>query len=160
MDLTFKQITEVTADDYELLLDADPYKGIVDEYITRSTVFEVFNVDKLVGIVALLPTRPHTLEIVNIAVAKEQQNLGIGTQILKKMIFAAKTAGYSTLEIGTGSNSYQQLHLYQKLGFRMSWIDKDFFTKNYPKKIIEEFLTFNGFVLKDMVRLTMELKKS
>lgn len=158
MDLVFNQVTEITEDDYKLLLDADPYKKIVDSYITRSTVFEVRNVDKLVGIVALLPTRPETLEIVNIAVAPEQQNLGIGTQILDKMIAAAKTAGYSTLEIGTGSNSYQQLHLYQKVGFRMSWIDKDFFINNYPKKVIEDALTFDGFILRDMVRLTMKLR--
>ncbi|WP_125762541.1 GNAT family N-acetyltransferase [Companilactobacillus hulinensis] len=158
MDLVFNQVTEITEDDYKLLLDADPYKKMVDSYITRSTVFEVRNVDKLVGIVALLPTRPETLEIVNIAVAPEQQNLGIGTQILDKMIAAAKTAGYSTLEIGTGSNSYQQLHLYQKVGFRMSWIDKDFFINNYPKKVIEDALTFDGFILRDMVRLTMKLR--
>jgi len=158
MDLVFNQVTEITEDDYKLLLDADPYKKIVDSYITRSTVFEVRNVDKLVGIVALLPTRPETLEIVNIAVAPEQQNLGIGTQILDKMIAAAKTAGYSTLEIGTGSNSYQQLHLYQKVGFRMSWIDKDFFINNYPKNVIEDALTFDGFILRDMVRLTMKLR--
>ena len=158
MDLVFNQVTEITEDDYKLLLDADPYKKMVDSYITRSTVFEVRNVDKLVGIVALLPTRPETLEIVNIAVAPEQQNLGIGTQILDKMIAAAKTAGYSTLEIGTGSNSYQQLHLYQKVGFRMSWIDKDFFINNYPKNVIEDALTFDGFILRDMVRLTMKLR--
>ncbi|WP_334328821.1 GNAT family N-acetyltransferase [Companilactobacillus sp. HBUAS59699] len=158
MNLEYRQVTEISEDDYKLLLDADPYKEIVDSYISRSTVFEVSNVDKLVGIVAMLPTRPETLEIVNIAVAPEQQNLGIGTLILQKMITSAKAAGYSTLEIGTGSNSYQQLHVYQKVGFRMNWIDHDFFVKNYPQKIIDKYLTFDGFVLRDMVRLTMKLK--
>lgn len=157
MNLEYNQIDDISEDDYKLLLDADPYKEIVDSYISRSTVFEVLNVGKLVGIVVLLPTRPETLEIVNIAVAPEQQNLGIGTLIVKKMIESAGLAGYSTLEIGTGSNSYRQLHIYQKLGFRMDWIDKDFFIKNYPKKIIDKYLTFDGFVLKDMVRLSMKL---
>ncbi len=158
MNLEYRQVEEISEDDYKLLLDADPSKEIVDSYIKRSTVFEVLNLDKLVGIVAMLPTRPETLEIVNIAVAPEQQNLGIGTMILEKMIASAKSADYNTLEIGTGSNSYQQLHVYQKVGFRMSWIDKDFFTNNYPRKVVEKYLTFDGFVLRDMVRLTMKLK--
>lgn len=158
MNLEYRQVTEISEDDYKLLLDADPYKKIIDSYISRAIVFEVWNVDKLVGIVAMLPTRPETLEIVNVAVAPEQQNLGIGTLILKKMIASAKAADYETLEIGTGSNSYQQLHVYQKVGFRMDWIDRDFFVRNYPQKIIDKYLTFGDFVLKDMVRLTMSLK--
>lgn len=45
-----------------------------------------------------------------------------------------------------------QLYLYQKCGFRMTSIDRDFFVRHYAEPIIE-----NGLVLKDMVRLSQDI---
>lgn len=140
---------QLTEEHYQLLLTADPSLTLIENYLPRSLCFQLYQ-DTLTAIILLLPTRPETLEIVNLAVATEQQQRGFGTQLLTFAIDYAKNHGYKTLEIGTGSTSFQQLALYQKLGFRMTSIDSDFFVHHYEEPIIE-----NGLLLKDMVRLRL-----
>lgn len=96
----------------------------------------------------LIDTRPKTVEIVNIAVDESVQNQGLGEKLLHFALNWAKEQHYSTVEIGTGSTSFAQLYLYQKCGFRVTNIDRNFFVDNYPEPIIE-----NKLVLKDMIRL-------
>lgn len=152
MTLIFKEITKLTPQHFELLLDADPSQNIVEDYAKRGNAFEAIKVNKLVGIVVLLPTRPETIEIVNIAVHPDFQNQGIGQDILKFAIQTAKKQNYVTLEIGTGSTSFGQLYLYQKMNFRITGIDQNFFIRHYDEEIIE-----NGLILKDMIRLQQDL---
>jgi hypothetical protein len=58
--------------------------------------------------------------------------------------------GACRLEAGTGTFGYQ-LAYYQREGFRVSAIDRNFFLDNYPEPIYE-----NGIQHKDMPRLTLE----
>ncbi|WP_179203807.1 MULTISPECIES: GNAT family N-acetyltransferase [Vagococcus] len=148
----FNEIQKLTTYHFELLLEADPSQQIVEDYTTRGVVFEVLQAQQLVGIVVLLPTRPETIEIVNIAVHPNFQNQGIGQEIIKFSIQTAKDKQYHTLEIGTGSTSLAQLYLYQKMNFRITGVDRDFFLRHYPEEIIE-----NGLILKDMIRLQQDL---
>ncbi len=53
------------------------------------------------------------------------------------------------MEVGTGSFGYQ-LAFYQRHGFRVTSIDRDFFARNYPEPIFED-----GIQLFDMLRLTL-----
>lgn len=78
------------------------------------------------GVYVLLPTRPVTVELVNIAVAEEQQGRGIGKQMVMHAIQTARRDGYSVMEVGTGNSSIGQLALYQKCGFRIVAVDMDF----------------------------------
>jgi N-acetylglutamate synthase-like GNAT family acetyltransferase len=57
----------------DLLLLADPSKDLVEEYVKRGQCFIAEDEGQVVGVYVLLPTRPRTVELVNIAVAKEQQ---------------------------------------------------------------------------------------
>ncbi|SFC35396.1 Acetyltransferase (GNAT) family protein [Bacillus sp. OV322] len=100
----------------------------------------------------LLPTRPETAELVNVAVAKEKRGKGIGKELVMHAIKSAKEKGYKTIEAGTGNSSIDQLALYQKCGFRMNSIDRDFFIKHYHEEIYE-----NGIQCRDMVRLSQDL---
>lgn len=152
MKLLFNELTQLTDLHYELLLEADPSKKLVDDYTHRGFTYEVILDKKLVGTIVLLPTRPETLEIVNIAVEPTFQKQGIGQQMLTFAINYAKKNYYRTLDIGTGSTSISQLYLYQKMGFRISGIDTDFFIHHYSEEIVE-----NGLVLKDMIRLRLNL---
>ena len=63
---------------YELLLLADPSKKIVEEYVNRGDCFIAECGNQVVGIYVLLPTRPKTVELVNVAVAVEHQGMGLG----------------------------------------------------------------------------------
>ena len=136
----------------KLLLLADPSREIVEEYIKRGECFIAEKDNQIQGVYVLLPTRPNTGELVNIAVAENQQGRGIGKQLVMNAIQTAKTKGYKTIEVGTGNSSIGQLALYQKCGFRIIGVDIDFFIKHYPEEIFE-----NGIQCRDMVRLSLDL---
>ncbi|MFP5112998.1 GNAT family N-acetyltransferase [Bacillaceae bacterium C204] len=136
----------------ELLLLADPSKVIVEEYVSRGECFVAEIEQQIVGVYVLLPTRPETVELVNLSVAYNQQGKGIGKQLVLDAIQTAKSIGYKTIEIGTGNSSIGQLYLYQKCGFRIIGVDLDFFIRHYPEEIFE-----NGIHCRDMVRLSQDL---
>lgn len=150
--MCIKVIQEITSTHMDLLLSADPNESLIIDYLKRAASFEYRLKEQVVGVIVLLPTRPKTLEIVNIAVSSQQQNQGIGEALLRYALTFAQEQAYQTVEIGTGSTSFAQLYLYQKCGFRMTGIDRDFFLRHYSNEIIE-----NKLVLKDMVRLRIDV---
>ncbi|CAJ1179721.1 putative N-acetyltransferase YvbK [Companilactobacillus crustorum] len=151
-DIKIIPFQKATAEHYHLMLMADPSKTIVKSYLPRSYKFELVADAKLLGLVLLIDTRPETIEIVNLAVAEEFQNSGYGEKLVHFALHWAQKNHYHTVEIGTGSTSFAQLYLYQKCGFRVVSIDRDFFVDNYHEPIIE-----NKLVLKDMIRLKKQL---
>ncbi|WP_339194657.1 GNAT family N-acetyltransferase [Solibacillus sp. FSL R5-0449] len=136
----------------ELLLLADPSKSIVEDYLAKGECFVAESNEQIIGVYVLLPTRPKTVEIVNVAVAEEHQGKGIGKLLIDDAIRVAKTKGYKTIEIGTGNSSIGQLALYQKCGFRIVSVDHNYFIKHYSEEIYE-----NGIQCIDMIRLSKEL---
>ncbi|WP_301107441.1 GNAT family N-acetyltransferase [Sporosarcina sp.] len=136
----------------ELLLSADPSRHIVDDYMKRGTCFVAEDGEAIIGVFVLLPTRPGTVELVNIAVAEDRQGEGIGKRLVLAAIAHSKSKGYKTLEIGTGNSSIGQLALYQKCGFRIIGVDRDFFIRHYAEGIFE-----NGMQCRDMIRLSQDL---
>lgn len=150
--LVFRLAGRETPPPYELLLDADPSRAAVDEALERGQLWLALSNDELIGALILLPTRPHTLELVNIVVAPAHQGRGHGKTLVWFAIEQARAAGFRTLEVGTGSTSLAQLALYQKCGFRVTGVDADFFTRNYAEPILE-----NGIPLRDMLRLSRAL---
>ncbi|MTI47940.1 MAG: GNAT family N-acetyltransferase [Firmicutes bacterium] len=136
---------------YDLLLLADPSKDIIDEYLKRGICY-VCKTNEIVGVYVLLNTRPKTMELVNVGVREDMQRKGIGRILVQDAIRKAKESNMETLEIGTGNSSLGQLALYQKCGFRIVGVDKDFFIRHYDEEIIE-----NGIKCVDMIRLSMDL---
>lgn len=63
---------------FELLLDADPSEQRVRNYLSRGKCWTAKLDGSTVGVYVLLPTRPDTLELVNVAVAPDFQGQGIG----------------------------------------------------------------------------------
>ncbi|WP_078544852.1 GNAT family N-acetyltransferase [Litchfieldia alkalitelluris] len=137
---------------FDLLLLADPSQLIVEDYLKRGECFIAEISGNMIGVYILLPTRPNTVELVNIAVAEELHGKGIGKQLVMDAIKTAKNKGHNTIEIGTGNSSIGQLALYQKCGFRITGVDLDFFIKHYPEEIYE-----NGIQCRDMIRLSQDL---
>jgi ribosomal protein S18 acetylase RimI-like enzyme len=136
----------------DLLLLADPSEKLVEEYLKRGECFVAESRQQIVGVYVLLPTRPETVELVNVAVVEEEHGRGIGKQLVKHAIQVAKEKSYKTIEIGTGNSGIGQLALYQKCGFGIIGVDLDFFTRHYPEKIYE-----NGIQCRDMIRLSQDL---
>jgi len=136
----------------DLLLLADPSRILVEEYIKRGECYVAESDGQIIGVYVLLPTRPETVELVNIAVIKTRHGKGLGKQLVIDAINVAKSKGYRTIEVGTGNSSIGQIALYQKCGFRITGVDIDFFIRHYSEAIFE-----NGIKCRDMVRLSQDL---
>ncbi|PFA69122.1 GNAT family N-acetyltransferase [Bacillus sp. AFS015802] len=136
----------------ELLLLADPSEKMVKEYTYRGECYVAELEERIIGVYVLLPTRPETIELVNVAVAEERHGQGIGKQLVMDAVKVAREKGYKTIEVGTGNSGVGQLALYQKCGFRMVGVDVDFFVRHYPEEIYE-----NGIQCRDMIRLSQDL---
>lgn len=138
---------------FDLLLLADPSRKTIGDYLSRGICYVCkTETDEIVGVYVLIKTRPNTMELVNVAVKESMQGKGIGKKLVLHAISVAKKEGAKTLEIGTGNSSIQQLALYQKCGFRIVGVDRDFFVRHYDEEIVE-----NGIVCRDMIRLSMDL---
>jgi N-acetylglutamate synthase-like GNAT family acetyltransferase len=151
-DMMIRKLTVDEEPPMDLLLMADPSPKLVEEYIKRGECFVAESNGEIIGVYVLLPTKPGTVELVNIAVVEEQHGNGVGKELVMDAIKKAKARGIKTIEIGTGNSSIGQLALYQKCGFRMTGVDRDFFTRHYPEEIFE-----NGIQCRDMIRLSQDL---
>lgn len=136
----------------DLLLLADPSKVLVEEYMKRGECLVAEHDAQIIGVYVLLPTRPETVELVNIALIENQQGKGLGKKLVMSAIKVAKSKGYRTIEVGTGNSSIGQIALYQKCGFRIISVDIDFFIRNYSELIYE-----NGIQCRDMIRFSQDL---
>lgn len=136
----------------DLLLLADPAEEMIQKYIARGETYIAEHGGIVVGVYIFVSLGEGTVEIMNIAVREEFQGKGLGKQLILDAMNGIKQAGYKRIEIGTGNSSIGQLALYQKCGFRISGIDRDFFLRNYPEVIVE-----NGIQCVDMIRLSLVL---
>ncbi len=132
----------------DLLLEADPSEELVREYCSNGFVYGAAVDDELMGVYVLLPLSDGIVEIKNIAVAEDARGQGYGKRLIQHALSEAERLGFGNVEIGTGNSSVDQLMLYQKCGFRIDSIDRDFFLRNYPEPIFE-----NGIQCRDMIRL-------
>lgn len=136
----------------ELLLLADPSRDIVEGYLGRGKCYVAEEDGAVIGVYVLIPTRPETVELVNVAVEESRHGRGIGKQLVLHAVRTAREQGARTIEVGTGNSSVAQLALYQKCGFRITGVDRDFFIRHYPMEIVE-----NGIPCRDMIRLSQDL---
>nr|WP_295866857.1 GNAT family N-acetyltransferase [uncultured Chitinophaga sp.] len=137
---------------YDLLLLADPSREMIDTYISDSRVYLALIGDVRVGVYVLTPLSDKKAEVKNIAVHESWQGRGLGKQLLTDAAIKARELGFEILVIGTGNSSVAQLYLYQRSGFEITAIRKDFFVQRYPEPIYE-----NGIPCKHMIMLEKRL---
>ena len=135
----------------DLLLEADPSEQRVREYLDNSICYLAVESGEPLGACVLSRIDDGVLELYNIAVRPDSQGQGIGTALLHHVIGAARDKGYGRIELGTGTFGYQ-LAFYQRAGFRVTAIVRDFFTDSHEEPIFEM-----GIQLRDMLRLSLEL---
>lgn len=137
---------------WDLLTLADPSVPLIKEYLRSGAVFVAETGGRVVGVSVLRGLSPRRGELVNIAVDPDAQGRGIGTQLVEHCMQTARQRGWKTLEVGTGNSSAGPLALYQKCGFRITSIDREFFLRHYPDPITED-----GVPCVDMIRLSRDL---
>ncbi len=135
---------------WNLLLDADPSRREVRKYISRGELWLLEDDRRVLGAMVLMQTRVDVLEIMNIATDASKRSKGLGAALLTKARQRAKQLKLRTLHVGTGNNSFRQLEFYQRFGFRICGVDRDFFVGRYSRPYEHK-----GVVLRDMVRMEM-----
>lgn len=148
---------------WPLLLDADPSRSKVRAYLPRSICFAAHQgapeasgpPARIFGVCVLVPLGEQAVasawELMNIAVAVDQQRRGIGRALLLQAIAWARYRGAQQLEVGTGSFG-DPLRFYQRQGFRVRSVVPDFFLTHYPEPLFEQ-----GLQHRDMLRLVLPL---
>ncbi|MCD9028799.1 GNAT family N-acetyltransferase [Luteimonas sp. BDR2-5] len=132
-----------------LLLLADPSEEKIISYLPRSRCFVASSGGVVVGACVVQPLGAGAHELMSIAIQPAHQKSGHGTALLKWVIDFFRRSGASRMEVGTGTFGYQ-LAFYQRQGFRVTAIDRDFFIRHYPEPVFED-----GIQLFDMLRLTL-----
>lgn len=132
-----------------LLLIADPSESKICDYLKNSICFGAFINNDLVCVCVTNSNAEGELELFNIVSLPNIQGQGVGSKLLKFVIAEFKSRNVSRLVLGTGTFGYQ-LVFYQRLGFRVNAVVKDFFIDNYDEPIYE-----NGMQHCDMLRLSI-----
>jgi N-acetylglutamate synthase-like GNAT family acetyltransferase len=135
-----------------LLLQAEESESAL-RWGLKNLVDAVYYVEQdgaIVG-VATMQWRGDPCEIMELAVAPERHGRGIGRQIVAWLIDEARKRGKSAVLVGTANASIGNIAFYQKVGFRMDHVRKDYFW--YYRQPIYE----NGIRIRDMLVFRYEL---
>jgi ribosomal protein S18 acetylase RimI-like enzyme len=137
-----------------LLLLADESLDQVRSYMNRGELHAFVDADlRALGIVLTIPV-DDGVELKAVAVDASQQKRGIGRRMLAAVLEELRRRGVRRAIVGTANAGIGQLAYYQKAGFRLQRIERDFFSpaRGYPA-VMED----NGIRLRDMVWMDLEL---
>lgn len=138
-----------------LLLADEPeplrgYLNVGDLYVLHDEAGEPL------GVTLTLPygQEPVTVELRNVAVALGQHNRGLGKRMLAAVLADLRARGIRRAVVGTSNAGIGQIAFYQKTGFRLWRIERDYFTaeKGYDPEERE-----NGLAHRDMVWFDQDL---
>jgi ribosomal protein S18 acetylase RimI-like enzyme len=139
-----------------LLLLADDSEQQVRSYMNEGTLYAFGYVgsEDALGMVLAIPEPDGSVELKAVAVAEGLHGQGIGSKMLRAVIQDLHNRGTRHLIVGTGNSGIGQLAFYQKAGFRLWKIERDFFSaeRGYADDLEE-----NGIPLLDMVWMDQEL---
>ena len=95
------------------------------------------------------------VELKTVAVAPTLQRQGIGRELLGAVLGRLEQLGTRRVIVGTSTSNTGALAFYQRAGFRMWKVERDFFSpaRGYPSGLEE-----NGIPVRDMLWLDRELR--
>jgi len=107
------------------------------------------------AIVLAIPLSGGEVELKTVAVAPPMQRQGIGREVLAAVLGRLKQLGTRRVIVGTSTSNTGALAFYQRAGFRMWKVERDFFSpaRGYPSGLEE-----NGIPVRDMLWLDRELR--
>lgn len=138
-----------------LLLLADPSEILIKDYLASGQCYVLESEEsEIVGTFFLQLRDTIQIELVNVAVSEAYQGHGFGRMLVEAAIETARNQSYQQLLVCTGNSSIGQLALYQKCGFRIESIERDYFIHHYSEVIIE-----NGIQCRDRICLVQSLSE-
>ena len=136
-----------------LLRLADDSDEAISGYLNTGTLYVLRLDDQPIG-VALLGEQDRDAEVLSIAIDEDHQGEGWGTRLLRHLIEEARAAGRPRLRLATAAADTATLRLYQRLGFRLSSVERDYFvpSRGYPTGLVAD-----GIRVRDRVWLDLDL---
>lgn len=138
-----------------MFLLADDSEQEVRSYYQMGDLFALRDADGTTrGIVLAIATGHGVIEIKSIAIASGLQRRGLGTKMIRLVLSELRARVARKVTVGTGNSSIGEIAFYQKAGFRLWRIERDYFSESRGyRKGIEE----NGIPLRDLVWLDLDL---
>ena len=139
-----------------LLLLADepePLRG----YLQDGDLYALLAEDgHALGATLVMPTpdEPAAVELRAVAVAQDQHNKGLGQKMLAAVLADLRERGTRRVVVGASNAGIGQIAFYQKAGFRLWRIERDYFT---PAKGYDPDERENGLPHRDMVWFDQDL---
>jgi ribosomal protein S18 acetylase RimI-like enzyme len=139
-----------------LLLLADESERQVRSYMQCGDLY-VYASDAerdAAGVMLVIAAEEGAVELKAVAVAPHLQGQGLGLRMLRAVIDDLRARGVRRVIVGTPNAGIGQLAYYQKAGFRLLRVERDFFSadRGYPPHLEE-----NGIRLRDMVWMDQDL---
>ena len=131
-----------------LLMEADPSEAMIEKYLDAGELYALLANGQTAGEAVIVSREDGAMELKNLAVAGAYRGRGYGKKLVEHMVKLCSTRA-ERLYVGT---SPANVPFYEGLGFKRAYIEKGFFTNNYPEPIIE-----NGERLTDMIYLMRKL---
>jgi N-acetylglutamate synthase-like GNAT family acetyltransferase len=135
-----------------LLLQAEPSESALSWSLAHlsDTAYRMDDGARAVG-AATMRWRSDPCEIVELAIVPDRHGQGLGKQFVAWLIGEARRRGKREVLVGTGSTSANNIIFYQKCGFRIDHIRKDYFWY-YDEPIYE-----HGIRIQDMIVFRYDL---
>ena len=150
-------LCEITAKETEklipILMDADEdeeriHTTLADE---KNTSYAAQKDGELVGAVTVKWEEQES-EILYIAVTQKQRGHGYGKAIIELLIDEMRCQGMHSFLVGTSNSSIDNIAFYQKCGFRIFEIRRDYFAYIQPP------IAEHGIVIRDMLVFRYDLE--
>lgn len=135
-----------------LLLLAEPSESALRWGLRNlsDTVYRMDDGEELVG-AATVRWKGAPCEIVELAIAPERHGQGLGRRLVAWLLAEARRRGKRALVVGTPSTSAGNIIFYQKCGFRVHQVRRDYFWY-YKDKVYE-----HGLPIRDMLLFRADL---
>jgi ribosomal protein S18 acetylase RimI-like enzyme len=152
----FMDVQLTVSRDVELLIpilqEADEVTSRIERVLTenQNTAYIMVVNGTTIG-AAVMHWQPEDSELVYIAIGAAFQGRGYGKAAISWVIDEARQRGVKSILVGTANSSIGNIAFYQKCGFRMNSVRKDYFDY-FPAPIYED-----GIQIQDMLVFTLQV---
>lgn len=141
----------------ELFELAEDSRSQLDAYLNLGRVLVAIDEHDIIGHIQIVGgPGAGQCEVKNMAVRVSHQGRGIGRTLVEAAIDLVAAQSCKTLLVATAAADLDNLRFYQRLGFRMAWIDRNAYTRETG---YAEAIDVDGIELRDRVWLTMSLPR-